>query len=67
MTFFLSLVVSSVGVVFMIVGKRTYQTVYIVSGALLIVASYVIDNLFALGAVGLILCAIPFASSRGWF
>jgi hypothetical protein len=66
MSFFLSLVFSSVGVVFMIAGKRTYQTVYIVCGALLIVASYLVDNLFALVAVSLILCAIPYASSRGW-
>ena len=66
MSLFLGLLFSSIGVVFMIAGKRTYSTAYIVCGALLVVVSYVINNVVALAIVGVILSAIPPALKRGW-
>jgi hypothetical protein len=66
MSLLISLVVSSVGVVFMIAGKRLYSTVYLVCGALLLIASYVIDNPIALVLTGLIVSAVPYALKRGW-
>ena len=66
MSLLISLVVSSVGVVFMIAGKRLYSTMYLVCGALLLIVSYVIDNPYALLLTGAIVSAIPYARSRGW-
>ena len=67
MSLFLGLLFSSIGVVFMIAGKRSYSAVWIVCGALLVAVSYLIDNALALTLVGIVLTALPFASKRGWF
>jgi hypothetical protein len=66
MSLFLGLLFSSVGVLFLVIGKRTYSTLYIVCGAVLIVVSYVIDNVVALALVGVVISAVPFVVSRGW-
>jgi hypothetical protein len=66
MSLFLGLLFSSVGVLFLVIGKRTYSTLYIVCGALLIVVSYVIDNVVALAILGVAISAVPFVVSRGW-
>jgi hypothetical protein len=66
MSLLISLVVSSVGIVFMIAGKRLYSTTYLICGALLLIASYAIDNPFALLLTGSIVSAVPYARSRGW-
>jgi hypothetical protein len=66
LSLFVSLLFSSIGGVFLVVGKRTYSTVYVVCGALLFVVSYLIDNALALTAVGLLITAVPWAVRRGW-
>lgn len=66
MSLFLGLLFSSVGVLFMVIGKRTYSTVYIICGALLVVLSYAVDNVVALAILGVVIGAVPFVLSRGW-
>jgi hypothetical protein len=66
MSLFLGLLFSTVGVLFLVIGKRTYSTLYIICGALLIVVSYVIDNVVALALLGVVISAVPFVVSRGW-
>jgi hypothetical protein len=66
MSLFLGLLFSSVGVLYMVIGKRTWSTTYIVCGALLVIASYVIDNSALLGVAGIVISAVPLAISRGW-
>jgi len=60
------LLFSSIGGVFLIVGKRTYSTPYLVCGAVLLIASYLIENALVLMLVGSVVCAIPYGISRGW-
>jgi hypothetical protein len=67
MYLFLGLLFSSVGGVFMIVGKRIYETPFLVCGALLIVVSYLVVNPILLFLVGSAVTAVPFAIRRGWF
>ncbi|MEA2464654.1 MAG: hypothetical protein QOJ98_2401 [Acidobacteriota bacterium] len=66
MTFFVSLLFSSVGGVYLIYGKRTYSTSYLVCGALLLIVSYLIDNALGLTIVGVAVTAIPYCIKRGW-
>lgn len=66
MSLFLGLLFSSVGVLFMVIGKRTYSAVYIVCGALLVVLSYAVDNVAVLAILGVAISAVPFVASRGW-
>jgi len=66
MSLFLGLLLSSVGVMYMVIGKRTWSTPYIVCGALLVIVSYVIDNTALLGVTGLLIAAVPLGISRGW-
>lgn len=51
----------------MIVGKRIYETPFLVCGALLIVVSYLVVNPILLFLVGSAVTAVPFAIRRGWF
>ena len=66
MTLLAGLVFSSIGGVFLFYGKRTYNTVYIVCGAILLLASYLIDNALALTVAGVIVTAVPYLYSRGF-
>lgn len=66
MSLFLGLLFSSVGVLYLVIGKRTYRTAYIVCGALLIVLSYVVDNVVTLAILGVAISGVPFLLSRGW-
>ena len=66
MHLFAGLLFSSIGAVFLIIGKRTYNTVYLGCGAVLVIASYLIDNALILTAVGILVCAVPYVLARGW-
>jgi hypothetical protein len=66
MSLFLGLLFSSIGILYMVIGRRTWNTPYIVCGALLVIASYVVDNAALLVVVGLAISAVPHLLSRGW-
>jgi hypothetical protein len=66
MSLFVSLLFSSIGGVYLIYGKRSYSTAYLVCGAVLLVLSYLIDNALALTVAGSIVTAVPHALNRGW-
>jgi hypothetical protein len=66
MTLFASLLFSSVGGVYLIIGKRLSETVYIICGAALLISCYVINNALLLTIVGIAISLIPLALKRGW-
>jgi hypothetical protein len=65
MTFFLGLLFGSIGMVYMIYGKRQSSVMHIVVGAILIIYPYLFSNPLLVFIVGIILTAIPYARLRG--
>jgi hypothetical protein len=63
---FVSLLFSSVGGLFLIIGKRLGETAYIVCGALLLICCYVINNALLLTLAGIAIALVPLALRRGW-
>jgi hypothetical protein len=66
MSLFVSLLFSSIGGVYLIYGKRTYSTAYLVCGAALLVLSYLVDNALAITLAGAAVTVAPYAINRGW-
>lgn len=66
MNLFASLLFSSVGGVYLIIGKRLSETVYILCGAALLICCYVINNALLLSLIGIAISLIPLALRRGW-
>ncbi|HEX6641859.1 MAG TPA: hypothetical protein VF215_12150 [Thermoanaerobaculia bacterium] len=64
---FVSLLFSSIGGVYLIVGKRLQASEYIVCGAILLIASYLINGALLLTIVGAAVTMVPYAMKRGWF
>lgn len=67
MSLFVSLLFSSIGGVYLIVGKRMQASEYIVCGAILLIASYLINGALLLTIVGAAVTMVPYAMKRGWF
>jgi len=65
MTFFLGLLFGSIGMVYMIWGKRQSSVIHIVVGAILIIYPYLFSNTLLVFIAGVILTAIPYARLRG--
>ena len=65
MTFFLGLLFGSIGMVYMIYGKRQSSVIHIVVGAILIIYPYLFSNTLLVFIAGVILTAIPYARLRG--
>jgi len=65
MSLFLGLLFGSIGVVYMIYGKRQSSVLHIVVGAILIVYPYLFSNPLLVFIAGAILTAIPYARLRG--
>jgi hypothetical protein len=65
MTLFLGLLFGSIGMVYMIYGKRQSSVMHIVVGAILIIYPYLFSNAFLVFIAGAILTAIPYARHRG--
>jgi hypothetical protein len=66
-TLFFSLLFSSIGGVYLIVGKRLQASEYIVCGAVLLICSYLINSALLLTIVGAAVTLVPYAMKRGWF
>ena len=65
MSLFLGLLFGSVGMVYMIYGKRQSSVMHIVVGAILIIYPYLFSNTLLVFIVGAVLTAIPYARLRG--
>ena len=65
MSFFLGLLFGSIGMVYMIYGKRQASVIHIVVGAILIIYPYLFSNTLLVFIAGVILTAIPYARLRG--
>jgi len=65
MSLFLGLLFGSIGMVYMIYGKRQSSVMHIVVGAILIIYPYLFSNTLLVFIVGTVLTAIPYARHRG--
>jgi hypothetical protein len=65
MSLFLGLLFGSIGMVYMIYGKRQSSVIHIVVGAILIIYPYLVSNALLVFIAGAILTAIPYARIRG--
>ncbi|HEX3577762.1 MAG TPA: hypothetical protein VHY33_04285 [Thermoanaerobaculia bacterium] len=65
MSLFLGLLFGSIGMVYMIYGKRQSSVLHIVVGAILIIYPYLFSNALLVFIAGVILTAIPYARLRG--
>jgi hypothetical protein len=65
MSLFLGLLFGSIGMVYMIYGKRQSSVIHIVVGAILIIYPYLFSNTLLVFIAGVILTAIPYARLRG--
>jgi hypothetical protein len=65
MSLFLGLLFGSIGMVYMIYGKRESSVIHIVVGAILIIYPYLFSNTLLVFIAGVILTAIPYARLRG--
>jgi hypothetical protein len=65
MSLFLGLLFGSIGMVYMIYGKRQSSVIHIVIGAVLMVYPYLFSNALLVFIAGAILTAIPYARQRG--
>ena len=65
MSLFLGLLFGSIGMIYMIYGKRQSSVIHIVVGAILIIYPYLFSNTLLVFIAGVILTAIPYARLRG--
>jgi hypothetical protein len=65
MSLFLGLLFGSIGMVYMIYGKRQSSVIHIIVGAILIIYPYLFSNTLLVFIAGVILTAIPYARLRG--
>ena len=64
---FLGLIFGSVGVVYLYLGRRDHEPMYLIVGVLLIIYPYLFSNLLLIILIGAVLTAIPIARARGLF
>ena len=67
MMLFLGLLFGSVGTVYLIVGRKEHDPLYLVVGFLLIIYPYIFSSAIMIIAIGIVLSLIPYAHSRGLF
>lgn len=65
MSLFLGLLFGSIGMIYLIYGKRQSSVIHIVVGAILIIYPYLFSNTLLVFIAGVILTAIPYARHRG--
>jgi hypothetical protein len=65
MSLFLGLLFGSIGMVYLIYGKRQSSPIHLVVGAILIIYPYLFSNALLVFIAGVILTAIPYARHRG--
>jgi hypothetical protein len=67
MTLFLGLIFGSVGTVYLIVGRKEHDPLYLIVGFLLIIYPYIFSSAILIIVIGIVLSLIPYAHSRGMF
>ena len=67
MTLFLGLLFGTVGTVYLIVGRKEHDPLYLIVGFLLIIYPYIFSSAIMIIAIGIVLSLIPYAHSRGLF
>ena len=67
MTLFLGLLFGAVGTVYLIVGRKEHDPLYLVVGFLLIIYPYIFSSAIMIIVIGIVLSLIPYAHSRGMF
>ena len=67
MTLFLGLIFGAVGTVYLILGKKEHDPLYLIIGFLLIIYPYVFSSAIMIVVIGIVLSLIPYAHSRGLF
>jgi hypothetical protein len=67
LTLFLGLLFGAVGTVYLIVGKKEHDPLYLIVGFLLIIYPYIFSSAIMIVVIGIVLSLIPYAHSRGLF
>lgn len=67
MTLFLGLIFGAVGTVYLYIGRKEHDALYLIVGFALIIYPYVFDSVFWIIVIGIVLSLIPWAHSRGLF
>jgi len=67
LTLFLGLIFGAVGTVYLILGKKEHDPLYLIIGFLLIIYPYVFSSAIMIVVIGIVLSLIPYAHSRGMF
>jgi hypothetical protein len=67
MTLLLGLLFGAVGTVYLIVGRKEHDPLYLIVGFLLIIYPYIFSSAILIIVIGIVLSLIPYAHSRGMF
>jgi hypothetical protein len=67
LTLLLGLLFGSVGTVYLYLGRKDHDALYLIVGFLLIIYPYVFTSAIMIILVGIVLSLIPYAHSRGLF
>ena len=67
MTLFLGLIFGAVGTVYLYLGKKDHDALYLIVGFLLIFYPYIFSSAIMIIVIGIVLSLIPYAHSRGFF
>jgi len=67
MTLFLGLIFGAVGTVYLFIGRKEHDPMYLIVGFLLIIYPYIFTSAIMIIVIGIVLSLIPYAHSRGLF
>jgi hypothetical protein len=67
MTLFLSLIFGGVGTVYLYLGKKDHDPLYLIVGFLLIIYPYIFSSALMIVSIGIVLSLVPVAHAKGWF
>ena len=67
MTLFLGLIFGAVGTVYLYIGRKEHDAMYLIVGFLLIIYPYIFSSAVMIIVIGVVLSLIPYAHSRGYF
>jgi len=67
MTLFLGLIFGAVGTVYLYIGRKEHDAMYLIVGFLLIIYPYIFTSAIMIIIIGIVLSLVPYAHSRGLF
>ena len=67
MTLLLGLIFGAVGTVYLYIGRKDHDPLYLIVGFLLIIYPYVFTSVVMIILIGIVLSLIPWAHARGYF